>query len=164
MPRGVYERKPVVDRFWEKVEKNGKDGCWEWQAGKHRQGYGSFWFERRLWRSHRFCWTLHFGEIPEGMCVLHDCDNPGCVNPEHLFLGTHKDNSQDASKKGRFPDRRGLNPGEAHGRSKLTEEQVLSIRKEYKTGNITQAELARKYNVSQATICQIVTRQTWKHI
>ena len=149
-----------IDRFWSKVDKKGKDDCWEWTAYKSSGGYGHFRFRGKDRGTHRFSWLLHNGIIPEGLCVLHDCDNPACVNPAHLFLGTHKDNTQDSIKKGRWPDRN----GEAAGGSKLTEAQVLSIRAEYKIGNISQRELARKYNVSHDTIWRIVTRKSWRHI
>lgn len=159
MPTGIYEHKsrPPTERFWEKVDKTGD--CWEWTAHKNKQGYGTFHTEGG-YLAHRFSWFLHNGKIPEDLYVCHHCDNPGCVNPDHLFLGTYKDNMQDAVNKGRMADQR----GEANGHSKLTKKQVLAIREEYKTGNITQKELAIKYNVSQVTIWMIVTRRTWRHI
>lgn len=146
------------DRFWEKVDKNGD--CWNWTAHKDKDGYGQFWFKEKLWYAHRFSWTIHNGAIPEGLHVCHHCDNPSCMNPKHLFLGTDKDNMQDAAKKGRMADRK----GEGNGRSKLTGEKVLSIQAEYKAGDISQAELAIKHNVCQRTIHKIVTKKSWKHV
>jgi len=158
MPRGIFERtkRPPEDRFWKKVDKSGD--CWEWMAGKNKSGYGQFHYGN-LWGAHRFSWLLHNGAIAEGLFVCHVCDNKGCVNPAHLFLGTNQDNLQDASKKGRTARQH----GESHGQSKLTEVQVLSIRREYAEGK-TQRQLARKYNVSQQHISGIVTRKKWKYL
>jgi len=159
MPAGIYERKKIEDRFWEKVEVGGWDDCWEWLGYKKKEGYGTFWFEERSGYAHRFSWLLYYGPVPSGMCICHHCDNPSCVNPEHLFLGTDKDNSQDAVKKGRMPN------GETHGCSKLTEEKVLQIREEYANMPIrSQRKLARKYKVSQRHIGDIVNRKNWTHI
>lgn len=91
-----------ADRFWSKVEKS--DGCWTWMAALHESGYGIIGLGGRgagVDRAHRVSWRMHFGEIPKGMFVCHRCDNPKCVRPEHLFLGTAKDNSDDKWKKGR---------------------------------------------------------------
>ena len=99
--------KTHTDRFWQKVNKTGK--CWEWTGclkdGSGGCGYGFFWFNGKNVRAHRFSWILSFGEIPNELCVCHKCDNPRCVNPEHLFLGTVHDNNVDAVKKGRVPNK-----------------------------------------------------------
>jgi hypothetical protein len=108
------------------------------------------------------------GPIPNDLYCLHTCDNPACVNPEHLFLGTQADNIHDAMQKGRmtgflrYPDRRPR--GELQGLSKLTESQVREIRQEYPGRSGTVAEMARAFGVSDATICGIVSRKTWKHV
>jgi hypothetical protein len=88
-----------IDRFFEKVDKT--DDCWNWLASKKWDGYGQVKFEGSMQTAHRTSWILHNGPVPEKLCVLHKCDNPGCVNPEHLFLGTQRDNVHDAIKKGR---------------------------------------------------------------
>ena len=97
--------RPVEERFWEKVDKSGE--CWLWIGFRDRDGYGKMGIgskadnSARKEYSNRLSWQIHFGEIPKGMCVCHKCDNPSCVKPDHLFLGTRKDNTQDMIRKGR---------------------------------------------------------------
>ena len=98
--------RPVAERFWEKVDKNTPSGCWEWRSSTKGNGYGSFFTHtppegRKCHGAHRFSWQLTNGPIPDGLCVLHKCDNRICVNPEHLFLGDYKDNMRDCATKGR---------------------------------------------------------------
>ena len=97
-----------MKRFWDKVAIAGPDDCWEWQASFHTTGYGQIKYNRKKWKAHRISWILTNGEIPNTLCVLHKCDNPKCVNPNHLFLGTLKENTQDMLKKnrGRWKDRK----------------------------------------------------------
>lgn len=128
-----YARRDPVTRFWRGVEKG--DGCWEWTKSRSRLGYGTFSLNRRKWVSaHRFAWTLTNGPIPDGLCVLHRCDNPPCVRADHLFLGTLRDNQQDMYAKGRARDRWGrpkqrraprLRP---NAKSRLTPDEVAAIR------------------------------------
>jgi hypothetical protein len=98
---------------------------------------------------------IHFGEIPENMCVYHKCDNPSCVNPNHLFLGTHKQNMIDCMNKGRFP------VGEKNGKSKLKTADIIEIRKLYKN-NVRQRDLCEIYNIDRARMSRIVNMKTWK--
>lgn len=93
-----------AERFWSHVVVRGANECWEWTASVRQGrdgGYGMFWVDGKCWGAHRVSWTLHFGPIPDGLCVLHRCDNRPCQNPGHLFLGTKKDNNRDKSAKGR---------------------------------------------------------------
>jgi hypothetical protein len=150
---------PLVERFWEKVHKAGKDECWLWTASTDREGYGDLSVrisgKRGHLRAHRYSWELANGPIPKGLCVLHDCDNPPCVNPRHLFLGTNLDNIKDRENKGRG------SKGDRHYRAKLTSDQVTSIRTEHASG-ISQLTLAKKYGMGKTTIWAIVHHHTWK--
>lgn len=138
-------------RFWSKVDVGEPGKCWEWLAHRGNTGYGQFGIHYKLWYSHRVAWTLTYGPIPEGLCVLHKCDNPGCCNPYHLFLGTKADNTADSVRKGRMA-------------KKLTEEDVLNLRKLYATGKWTQQELADEFGINQPTVSEIILRKIWKHI
>ncbi len=104
MPTGVYQRtpKPLEERFWAKVRKS--DGCWEWTGAANRQGYGRIALGRASGprRAHRIAWELTHGPVPDGLWVLHHCDNPPCVRPDHLWLGTRADNARDCRLKGRM--------------------------------------------------------------
>ena len=134
-------------RFWSKVAVGDVADCWEWQASEVG-GYGQFWIDPKLWQAHRVAWILTFGPIPTGLHCCHKCDNPGCCNPYHLFLGTRKDNMVDAAQKG-------------HKANKLTEDEVLEIRESYNAGRATQQGLADEFGVSQMTISQIIRRKRW---
>jgi len=97
-----YKKMSAKNRFWTKVNRtNNTNDCWEWLTGKSKDGYGRFWFKGKNIRAHRYSWLIHFGSPPNNESVLHNCDNPICVNPNHLFVGTHDDNMKDKTKKGR---------------------------------------------------------------
>ena len=149
---------PIKKRFWSKVKK-GK-GCWEWQGAKLIDGYGLFYLdsENRTYRVHRLSWEFVNGKIPKKLLVLHKCDNPPCIRPSHLFLGTNMDNTQDQLKKGR------LIVGENHSQAKLTQGKIIKIRKLYKQRNTSYAKLAKKFRVNSTTIAQIIRYEAWKHI
>lgn len=154
-----------VDRFWGKVRKD-PNGCWTWttQAPNHR--YGSARWGGKSWMAHRLSWAIHRGPIPDGMEVCHDCpggDNSFCVNPDHLFLGTHDDNMKDMARKGRWRPH-GLS-GTGMGRAaKLTEAQAIEALAAYRAGGVTQREIAGWYGVEQTTISFLTRRVTWKHL
>lgn len=154
-------------RFWEKVEF--ADDCWEWLAATNPYGYGAFSYRGRGQAAHRVAWMLVNGPIPEGLCVLHKCDNPPCVKPDHLFLGTRGDNLHDAMKKGRWhpgpgvPIQFHVRFGEAHSQSKLTEADVLEIRRRTANGE-RPIDVAEDYPVKNGTISAIHHRRLWKHL
>lgn len=147
-----------MDRFFSKVEK--KDGCWNWTATVSRNGgYGMFYLAGKMRIASRVSWELHSGEIPNGLCVLHRCDNPKCVNPNHLFLGTHKDNSIDMIKKGRGTILSLRFQGETHPRAKLTNAEVKRIRELFELGEL-QRNLAEMFGVKQKQISRIVRKES----
>ncbi len=148
-----------MERFTSKFEKRGPDECWPWTAGTNAGGYGWFGFNGRTRLAHRVSWTLNIGEIPEGLHVLHRCDNRPCVNPAHLFLGTQLDNVADRVAKGRSGG--GSLCGEDHPRVKLTAEKVAEIRARYVPRVVTQEFLAKEYGVTRGNIHAIVSGKTW---
>jgi hypothetical protein len=147
---------PLEVRFWSRVNKTAT--CWLWTGSIRNQfGYGRIRANNVTWPTHRLSWVLANGPIPDGLWVLHRCDNPRCVRPDHLFLGTPKDNSQDRDAKGRHRVVR----GERQGSSKLTVNQVREIRTLYATGSVSYRSLAQQFDVSVTTIGFIITRKRW---
>lgn len=146
--------KTASERFWSYVDKKSNDECWNWIGSYDRKYYGQIKICKKFIKAHRFSWVLHFGEIPDGICVLHHCDNPKCVNPSHLFLGTQEDNIKDRDNKHRQAK------GENHWCHKLTLNQIKEIRK--LKGKFFQKDIAKMFNVSQSTICCIHNNRTWK--
>lgn len=144
---------PLAERFWAKVKKT--EGCWLWTGSKARFGYGKIGTGRRSGKTvtaHRVSFEMHCGPIPEGLCVLHRCDTPACVNPLHLFLGTYRDNNIDKVLKGRDKSP----AGERHYATKLTDAQVAEI----KASKESQTETARRFGVHQSRISQL--RSGWR--
>lgn len=150
-----------MKRFWDKVLKV-ENGCWEWQAARDKDGYGKFGQNRKDLRAHRVAYKLMVDEIPDGVHVLHRCDNPPCCNPDHLFLGTNTDNMRDKMAKGR--DNSWKVSGENNVDAKLTNYDILAIRLEYAMGGNTQRKIGAAYGVSQSAIYLIVNRKNWKHV
>jgi len=145
-----------MNRLWNRTDRT--SGCWEWIGGKTSEGYGSIRINGKMIRTHRLAWELTYGTIPDGLFVCHHCDNRLCINPEHLFLGTHKDNMQDMVRKDRGNG--GLLYGERNGNAKLTKAQVDEIRS--LKGKATQTEIAKKYSICQAQVHNILFNQNWK--
>lgn len=197
MPRSPLTREIITAKreaaFWLLVSRGLEDACWLWLGRIGKTGYGQFSVggrEHGTDGAHRIAWVLLRGEIPPGMCVMHDCpggDNRACVNPRHLLLGTDQDNARDASRKGTLPtgskhwanlkpervargDRHGkrtrpesIQRGEEAGASVLTEAVVVNIRREHASG-ASYRELGRRYGVHYTTVARIVRRQTWRHV
>ncbi len=173
-------------RFWGYVKKG--PNCWEWQRARKRGGYGVFKMSGKMHAAQRVAWKFTHGNIPNDLCVLHHCDNPPCVRPDHLWLGTNLDNVKDRDSKKRqasggrngmrtHPERiaRGIRSGahthpekrprgEKNGRAKLTAEKVREIRQLHGKTNLIQGRLAKIFGVSRAIINRIVLRKSWKHI
>ena len=147
----------VLDRFWSKVLVLESDSCWEWKAVKTKEGYGKFFLHHSVSvLSHRFSYEVYNSPIPDGMFVCHKCDNPSCVNPNHLFLGTRNDNSQDMVNKGRSLK------GERNPKSKLTVDDVKQIRIMLKENKIPQQQIAQMFGVKQPAISFIKTEKYWR--
>ena len=150
----------LTDRFWSKVDRSGD--CWEWTAGKVSSGYGVFWVsrERKSVRATRHMAAACMGvpELPSDILVCHHCDNPGCVNPEHLFLGSYEDNAKDRESKSRGNHF----CGGGHHFAKLTEDDVAEIRA--CSGFFSNVQLAKEYGVSDAQISRILSYKTWRHL
>lgn len=135
------------------------DGCLEWQGQRNRKGYGALSVAGKMWLAHRFAWTKANGTIPDGMCVLHICDNPPCCNPDHLFVGTQAENLEDMRGKGRQNPPR----GSSHPRSKLSRSDVLKLRSAREKGARWE-ELAKEFGVSKAAARFAGLGITWKHV
>lgn len=145
----------TVTRFWNQVDKGG--GCWLWTGSRSHRGYGQFcttYEGHKFWKAHRFSWYIHNGEIPKGMYVLHTCDNPWCVNPEHLWLGTHAENQIDKVNKMRHQH------GERVHTAKLTEGQVLEIL----ASDERYEDIAVRYSIHPGHVSKIKTGRAWKHL
>lgn len=149
--------RPPEDRFWEKVTRGLPGECWGWKASTHLFGYGKFYVgigsdgRKVMVDAHRFSWELAHGRrVPRGKCVRHSCDNPPCCNPDHLLVGTLKDNSRDCSQRGR-------------NRKKLTDLDVAAIRTRRAAGELI-VPLGKEYGITHAMVSHICTRRTWKHL
>jgi len=137
----------IFERFGNKVTPV-KSGCHEWRSTLHRDGYGKFWFEGGQIQAHRMAYLLYVGEVPEGLWVLHTCDNRKCVNPDHLYLGDAKQNTKDRTE--RFP---------RWNHQSISFEAVQEIRDRYSRGSISQQDLADEYGINQRQVSKIVRHE-----
>jgi len=155
-----YLKAPFTDAdraaaFWQKVDTSGS--CWLWTGGTKEEGYGCVNWAGVTRRAHHVSWFLTSGSWPRVLHCLHRCDNPRCVRPSHLFLGTHQDNVADMVAKGR------QRKGERHGMARLTDAGVLAIRAACAAGE-AQATVARRHGVTQTTVSRIILRRSWRHV
>lgn len=163
MPTGVYKRdpdkvwkpKPLAERFWSMVDKSSSNGCWNWTGALQGRGYGIISLKHKNLMAHRVSYEIHNGKINKDNFICHLCDNRKCVNPLHLFQGTAKDNTQDASNKNRLPF------GENHHQSKLSEDAVIAIRKLRKNG-MSGPKLGKIFGVNHVTIYRICKKIIWR--
>lgn len=156
-----------ADRFWSHVDRSDSSKCWEWIGSRTSAGYGRIFVTPKSLYAHRISWELANGKIPAGLHVLHKCDNPPCVNPAHLFVGTAKDNAIDKSNKGRA--RNAMVRGTEHTLAKLTDDDVREIRRIYqpsprKKSPFSGPTLAKKYGVAPSLIHRIVHGKSWPHV
>lgn len=153
--RSVAQPKDIL--FWKRVKKS--EGCWLWAGPLTSTGYGDF-YTSRYFRclAHRFSYELAHGSIPQGMEVRHKCDNPPCVNPDHLEMGTHLENMRDSVARNRNAK------GERQGCAKLTVYKVQEARTLYASGNFTYQELGHRYQVDRQVISKAIRRLTWAHV
>lgn len=159
-------RQSLGDRFWSKVQVAGPSDCWEWKAYRNKAGYGVFGWTNKTTLAHRTAWGLEFGEIPEGMCVCHTCDNPACCNPSHLFLGTHRDNMGDCQKKGRHSwsaNKPATRVSPTQGNFKLNEWQVVGAMSRWLMGH-SGAQISRDLGVVPECVYAICNGVRWAHL
>jgi hypothetical protein len=147
----------MEESFWAKVDIRLPDECWPWKSHT-KKGYGYFHPQKHLsMRANRFAYEIFFGPIPDGLCVCHECDNPNCCNPAHLFLGTNAENTADKVRKNRQAK------GERIANGVLTEEQVREIKRLHRAG-LGSWRIAKMFPVSRTSIKNILNGKTWKHV
>lgn len=147
-------------RFWRKINKLSPSECWPWTGATNTRGYGKFRVNKKLYYATRMVWFLAHGAQPDGLGLLHKCDNPICCNPDHLFLGSRADNVADMTSK-----RRNRVPlGSDHSNATLTDSDVIAIRRLRATTSLTGVEIGKQFGVTKSTVARIITRQIWKHL
>lgn len=160
-----------IKRFWSKVDSSGgAAACWPWTGPRSPRGYGRFYagsspFGQKHWRANRAMWLVVEGDTPGDLFVCHRCDNPSCVNPDHLFLGTPADNTRDMQVKGRHPRTAAWSPqGEVNPNAKLTAAQVVEMRQRWVRGGVSKSQLGREYGVSSTMASWIILHRNWTHL
>jgi hypothetical protein len=160
----------ILDRFWKFVDRKNPDDCWIWSGGKNNKGYGRISNKEGSTLAHRVSFELFNSDIPNKLEVLHTCDNPPCVNPNHLYLGTHLENMMDMASKNRSARNNShgththpesICKGERNGRSKLIKTQAENIRIQFSNG-LSVKSLSINFNVSKRTISRIISGESWK--
>ena len=152
--------KPLFERFQGNYIPEPNSGCWLWMNSLNESGYGHIALPTGIQKkAHRISWMLHYGQDPGELFVCHKCDNPCCVNPDHLFLGTQADNLKDCQKKNRF-SRTHQAKGERQGNSKLTDEMVLAIR----ASPLSLRQAAAQWGTTFTNISDIRKRRSWRHV
>ena len=164
---------PDAERLLAKALIGLGDGCWLWNGSRSQDGYGTFYFRKKTWKAHRVSYTIFCGEIPDGLCVCHHCDNPPCINPSHLFLGHASANMKDMVRKGRCKSiitseqnhfKSGSAPnGEKASGHKLSEADAKSIIERAAIGHLT-SEIMSDYQVERSTIQRILRGETWSYL
>jgi hypothetical protein len=149
--------KTIQEKFWSKVTLSGSNDCWLWIGDKDPDGYGRIRSGTTRIRAHRVSYELFIGAIDKNLVICHKCDNPSCVNPKHLWMGTTQENTSDMVSKERHAY------GERNGQSKLTKKQVDEIKKIYGTGQYTLKEIGKIFGVTYAMVHLIVKNKNWKH-
>ncbi len=150
--------KNTLEDVWKKIDKRTEDECWEWMGCKNWDGYGTIKINQILWGVHRLVYELTYGSIPKELFVCHKCNNPSCCNPKHLYVGTPKDNMDQRDRE----ERQAM--GEKNGRSKLTKQDVLEIRRLYSLENYSQRKLGEMFGICKTQISRIINRKNWRYV
>lgn len=151
----------VIERFWKNVKRDVRTGCLEWQKSCSGNGYGQLWTGQSNNSAHTVAYSIHYGEIPDGMMVRHKCDNRKCANPDHLELGTNKQNMEDRSNRGH--DKIVTYGGEQHFNAQLTDDDVIKMREMAGMGR-TALDISKKFNVSLSAASRAISGHTWSHL